>query len=295
MRIKTILMSMLICVVIIPIFTVSCSDKQENRVAELQAQLDSLTTENQSLFKQQQDASYFLGVITESLDSIAEQENFIRSTGKGVEGKKLSMAEQRQRLRDFAKLLERQRNRIAQLEDSLANKGQGFEKMSSLISFLNQQLDDKNRQLAVLQKQIDSGKLKIKDLNKQLDALAIANDSLISTLELQQEALVVQDEIINEGYFIVGTKSELKAAGVLSGRGLVRKKLNISNFANADFTKVNISSFTELVINASKITILTSMPKGTYQIIPNGNQCKLVITNPTSFWSVSNYLVIQTK
>lgn len=266
----------------------SCRNNQDDKTAELQAQIDSLETVNTSLLEKQKETSDFLGIIMESIDSIAEQENYIRMISKGVEGRRLSMAEQKQRLKEFAELLERQRNRIAQLEDSLANKGEGFEKLSRLINYLNQQLDEKNRQINALQKQIASGRIQVQNLIEKVDSLTSSNNALA-------EAVVVQNDIINEGYFIIGSKKELKAAGVLTGGGLSRKKLNASNFANAGFTKVDIANFTEITINSSKIEILTSMPKGSYQIVPSGDQCKLIIIDPTSFWSVSNYLVIQTK
>lgn len=268
---------------------VSCSNNQENGLMELQTRIDSLEVANASLSEQHQDVSEFLDIINESLDSIAEQEHFILSSDKGVEGRRRSKAEQKQRLKEFADFLARQRERIALLEDSLTNKGKDFEKLSHLIGYLNKQLDDKNRMIASLQKELETGKKQISSLNEKVEELTSTNEAL-------QEAVVVQTEIINEGFFLVGSKKDLKAAGLLTGSGLFsKKKLDVSNFANAGFTKVDISKFTELTINSTTIKLLTSMPENSYHIVQEGNQCRLIITDPTSFWSVSNYLVIQTK
>lgn len=268
---------------------VSCRNNKENGLMELQTKIDSLEIANASLSEQHQDVSEFLDIINESLDSIAEQEKFILMSSKGIEGNRRTKAEQRRRLKDFADFLARQRNRIALLEDSLSNKGKDFERLTHLISYLNKQLDDKNRMIVSLQKELETGKIQINALSEKVEELTSTNEAL-------QEAVVVQTEIINEGYFFIGSKNELKSAGLLSGGGLFsKKKLNISNFAGAGFTKVDISKFTELTINSSNIKILTSMPANSYHIVQEGSQCKLTITDPSTFWSVSNYLVVQTK
>ena len=90
-------------------------------------------------------------------------------------------------------------------------------------------------------------------------------------------------------------KKELQQAGVLSGGFLSKKKLDVANFSQAGFMKVDIRSYTELDVQAKKIQILTQMPASSYTITSNGSSSKLQITNPTLFWSVSNYLVIQKK
>ena len=268
---------------------ISCGNNREKEFAEFQMKIDSLEAANNTLFEQHKDVSEFLDIINESLDSIAEQEHFILYSDKGIEGRRRTRAEQKQRLKEFADFLARQRERIALLEDSLSNKGEDFGKFSRLISYLNKQLDDKNRMIASLQKELETGKKQISSLSEKVEKLTSTNEAL-------QEAVVVQTEIINEGYFFVGSKNELKSAGILSGGGLFsKKKLNISNFAGAGFTKVDISKFTELTINSPSIKVLTSIPANSYRIDQEGNQCKLTITDPSTFWSVSNYLVIQTK
>ena len=209
---------------------VSCRTNQENGQIELQTIIDSLEVANASLSEQHKDVSEFLDIINESLDSIAVQEHFILSSDRGGEGRRRSKAEQKQRLKEFADFLARQRDRIALLEDSLTNKGKDFEKLSHLIGYLNKQLDDKNRMIASLQKELETGKKQISSLYEKVEELTSTNETL-------QEAVVVQTEIINEGYFFIGSKNELKSAGLLSGGGLFsKKKLNISNFADAGFT-----------------------------------------------------------
>ena len=61
------------------------------------------------------------------------------------------------------------------------------------------------------------------------------------------------------------------------------------------FTKVDIRTFTEVTINSGNPKILTQMPASSYRIEKGKGSSILYILDPTAFWSVSNYLIIQTK
>lgn len=262
----------------------------------MQAQIDSLEAANAEQAKQMKDISDFMNIVSEGLDSIAAQEEQLTGNGKGMEGRKMTKEELRANLNAFAALLERQRNRIAQLEDSLQNKGESFGNLRNIITYLNQQLEEKNQTIAALQASLNNKNVDIQRLDKQVKKLTASNEKLTEEVNKQGEALVTQSEVINECYVKIGTKKELQQAGVLSGGGLLsKKKLDVSNFQRAGFMKVDIRSYVEVDIPSKKIQILTSMPSSSYTITSNGNSSRLTITNPTLFWSVSNYLVIQTK
>lgn len=290
------------CGSIIVFAVFSCNGNQKKLAEQLQAKMDSLQIANDSLAEEQRSVSGFLDVITKSLDSIAEQENYIQLIKKGGEGRSKTKAEYRQSLDDFAKLLERQRNRIAQLEDSLSNHWKSFEKLSNLVTYLKQQIDEKNQMIDEQKKIINKQGYTIREYKKENaqltnknDSLINKNDSLSNVVIIQRDGLIKQDSLLNKGYYIIGSKTELKNAGVLTGDILRRKKLNRSNFGDAGFTEVDVRDFTDITINSKRVEILTEHPKGSYTKESNGKETKIVIKDPTSFWKVSNYLVIQTK
>ncbi len=275
-------------------FVSSCKD--DNRMQEMmQARIDSLETTNASQASQLKDITDFMTVVSEGLDSIAEQEQLLMGNGRGVEGGKLTKEQLRENLKAFAALLERQRNRISELEDSLTSRGRSMTSLRNVITYLNQQLDEKNNTIASLQASLNNKNVDIQKLRKQVTTLTTAKEELEETVKNQGEALVVQSDVINEGYVKIGTKKELKQAGLLSGGFLSKKKLDVSKFQNGGFQKVDIRNFTEMNIPSEKIKILTQMPESSYYITENDNSSTLKILNPTVFWSVSNYLVIQTK
>jgi len=260
----------------------------------LQNQVDSLEKLNTNQASELKEITQFMDVVSSSLDSISELEQILLAPNK--EGKMLTKAELRANLNEFASLIERQRNRISQLEDSLSGRDKSIGSLRNIIAYLGQQLDEKNLTIANLEASLNGKNVDIQRLRKQNSSLTTTNDQLRNVIKEQGEALTTQSSIINECYFIMGTKKELQQAGILtSGNLLSKAKLNVSNFSNANFSKVDITQFLELVIPSKKVQILTQMPKSSYSLIQNASQSTLTITDPTSFWSVSNYLVIQIK
>lgn len=113
----------------------------------------------------------------------------------------------------------------------------------------------------------------------------------------QEQALTAQSDMMNEGYIKIGTKKELQSIGLLSKGGLFsKKKLNISNLDPNVFEKIDIREFHTLTINGKSPKILTQIPETSYQITKNSDGTStLTISDPTLFWSVSNFLIIQCK
>ena len=100
-----------------------------------------------------------------------------------------------------------------------------------------------------------------------------------------------QDEIINKCYVLIGSKSDLKRKGV------VRKNRLLADAAldKSKFAKVDIRKFREISFTAKRPRILTDVPQSAYTLTTTGNHnFTLRINDATAFWSISNFLVIQT-
>lgn len=91
---------------------------------------------------------------------------------------------------------------------------------------------------------------------------------------------------------VIASKKELEKRGIIKkGRLIAQNALDRSKFAKVDIRKLREISF-----SARKPKLLTTMPESSYELTTDGNQnYTMKITNPTAFWSISNYLVIQTN
>lgn len=269
---------------------------------------DSLQKALEMKTRQYDDLSMFMNTISQSLDSIAYAENMLMMAASPENGA-VSRDAIKMRVMQFGQIIERQKQRIAALSDSLAShkdsgvSAEQITRLNGIIAFMNTQLDAKEKELQQLQAQLASSKTTVTQLTQSVTSLKSNVSTLkqdVAKLETKNEkldeALTTQDQVINEGYIKIGTKKELEAAGVLTKGGLFKKrKVNYSGFSGGGFQRVDIRHATSIPISGKKAKLLTAAPAGSYTLsqVQKG-QWVLTITNPTQFWSVSNYCVIQT-
>ena len=257
---------------------------------------DSILQENRAKTQQLNELNSIIATVASGLDSIAVQENMLYA-GKSRDGVPLSRQQIAANLSSMADILARQRQKIQALQDSLAarNTSQSAERLQHVIAFLNRQLAEKDRVIRSLRADLNSSRKDIRHLYASLDDMRTRAERAESRQETLATALATQDNIINECYVKIGTKKQLSAAGLLKGGFLQKKKVNYTEVDKAKFNAVDIRKFREITLNSSNPKILTPLPSNSsYHFEESGDgKCILVITNPTKFWSVSNFLIIQ--
>lgn len=261
-------------------------------VSKIVAERDSLITVNSIQQQELENLNSCVFTISSSLDSIAFQENIIKINNS--DGKKMGRAELKQSFDDLAKLIARQRSKIAMLEDSLKQSASPAPQLQKMISFLNAQLEAKENEIALLKAQVDSQKRDIKRLNDYIAVTDQKVTELNQKTEMQEQIISGQDRMINTGYIKIGTKKQLKDAGVVSGGVFSSPKLNAGNLTPATCQAIDIRDFTEITLNSKSPRVLSQMPPQSYVIqkSSDGKSCTLIIQDPALFWSQSYYLVI---
>ena len=271
-----------------------CSDGSKDKIAEMQETIDSLKRVDANRQNDISNLTMFIETLSEGLDSIAQQEHSLFYTNKGKEGTTIDRKQLRKNLEMFQQTLIGQRERIAQLADSLKRKGADMKKLNKIIDYLNQQLDSKDLLIKALRADLEKKTVNINELNDKVTALTEDNTKLNQQIEMQAEALTTQSNEFNQAYVKIGTKRELKSCGLLSGGFLKKTKVNYTNLQTSLFTKVDIRTMTEIPINSSNVKVMSPMPVSSYTIVrEDDGRTILRILDPSSFWSVSNYLIIQ--
>lgn len=277
--------------VLVAVLAASCKGDSVD-ITKYMAERDSIMLQNQ---RQQEELSELNGIITtiaSGLDSIAAQEHVLL-TNKSHDGVMLDRRQIASNLNYMADILARQRKKIKSLQDSLANRSssEGVEKMQRVIDFLNQQLAEKDRVIRQLRTEVSNQRTDIARLRTTLGEMQTRTEVAEQKNTVLTKAVATQDEIINECYMKIGTKKQLKAAGLLKGRKLV----NYENVSKKGFTAVDIRRTRSVRIKTDDPKILSPMPNShSFHFENNGDgTCTLNITDPTTFWSVSNFLIIQ--
>ena len=273
----------------------SCKNEKVD-MGRFVAERDSILQDNKSKTQQLDELNGILTTIATGLDSIAIQENILFN-GSGRDGVQLDRHQMAARLNGMADILARQRRRIHMLQDSLATRrpSQGVERLQRVVEFLNQQLAEKDQVIRSLRADLNSSRKDVTQLRASLSNMQARADKAEHKSQVLTTALSKQDEIINECYVRIGTKKQLSAAGLLKGGFLSKKKVNYSEVDKGKFNAVDIRKLREIPLKSDNPKILTPQPNNrSYHFEDNGNgTCTLVITNPSQFWSVSNYLIIQ--
>lgn len=287
--IKILVMSALV------ISAISCKNEKVD-MGHYVAERDSILQDNRVKTQQLNELNGVLTTIATGLDSIAIQENVLFNSS-GRDGVNLDKNQIAARLKGMADMLARQRKKMQVLQDSLASRkpSQNIARLQKVVEFLNQQLTEKDEMIKSLRADLNDSKKSVAQLRASLSSMQARADKAERKSQVLTTALSKQDEVINECYIKVGTKKQLKASGLLKGGFLAQKKVNYNEVDKGKFNAVDIRKVREIPLKSDNPKILTPQPNNrSYHFEDNGNgTCSLVITNPTLFWSVSNFLIIQ--
>ena len=278
----------------LPGLIASCRNERVD-VSSYIAERDSIIKENQAKEQELRELNSIVVAIASGLDSIARQEDVLL-TSKSKDGVLLSKQQILENLKYFEEMLTRQRKQIQQLEDSLGHSGsESAGKLRAIVEFLNAQLAEKDATIQSLKRDLGNKNKSISELRASLASMRTNVERTEQKNKVLTSALSTQDKIINECYIKIGTRKELQKAGLLKGGFLSKKRVDYANVGKDNFNAVDIRKFREIVLNSDNPRILTPMPNnGSFHFEDNGDgTCTLRITDPTLFWSVSNFLIIQ--
>lgn len=285
--------AVLLCLVL-----VGCQTRR--RLSEVTYQRDSLLALTQQQDSVRESIDAYIGTLVETLDSIKSQEKIL-TVQRREDGRAMKKDEIRNNLELFSRIIHRQRDRIQDLESELATYGlDSTSNYRMLISHLYQQIDEKNAQIVQLKKDLEakdvtithlSGKVvslekDVQDISEQVTAHEV-------TIAEQTEILQEQSDMLNKAYIKVGTRKELQAAGLI-GNLFQGGKLMVSSLDLSKFLEIDIREFEEMQLSSKHPRLISSHPSNSYEIErQQDGESILRIIDPSSFWGVSNVLVIQ--
>ena len=225
--------------------------------------------------------SLMLQSVALSLDSIQEQE-FLLNQFDDSTPKEVILAQ----LETYKEMLDRKKMEIDNLTaDSISDKG-AIADLKRVMEFLSLQLEEKSANIAKFEEAVKKREAKIAELRGAVNVLTVESDKLKAKNDEQEKRL-------NQVFYIVGTKNELKNLGLLSGNALSKKRANYSNINNSQFHEVDARSFSTLVIDSKSPKLLTEKPASSYTMTKNNDgTTTLKITNSEEFWETSPYLIV---
>lgn len=279
------------------LMVLSCTTKTSKSRKELKAERDTLLSQITEQDQRLAELQSCLDLLTTSMDSIAAQEQILFLPDPENPDKPLNPKQLNERLDALSQLIARQHDRISALEDSLDTQNDYLLSLKRLVANYKTQIQQKDAEIFTMKeelKQRDASIASLRGRVNKMEAEIKTKDSdidfLLNVSDQQQKIMTSQDNILNEGYYLVMSKKELAALGIKSG------DISKSNITLADFTKVDIRDFAGMSISTDRVKILTQMPVSSYQLTKNSDgTTDLQVLSAADFWQYSNILIIQTR
>ena len=192
----------------------------------------------------------------------------------------------------ISKQMEENKAQIAKLQAQLKNGNYNSTQLKKAVEALTAELNAKQQRIEELQTELASKNIRIQELDAAVSDLSVAKETLTAENEAKAKAVAEQEKSLNAAWFVFGTKSELKAQKILQSGDVLKS----ADFNKDYFTQIDIRTTKEIKLYSKRAELLTTHPSGSYELVKDDKgQLTLKITNPTEFWSVSRYLVIQVK
>lgn len=263
----------------------ACNNSKENTVVSGEGNGDSTLVVAPLASQEVDNMVDIINSVSECLDSIQLQEHMLFNMSEATTKEQMIT-----RLKAFQKLLsEKQRkiNELSKKNKSLKSNNVAIANLQKVVDYLNVEIEEKGKQIAYLEERV---RLK----NEKISSLYYRQQKLEEETEYLSEQNYQQDKQLNQVFFIVADKKELKSLGLLEGGLLSKKRANYANIDQSKFKKSDMRSLTKVNIDSKSPKLITEKPTSSYTLTKNDDGTStLEITDPKIFWEASPYLIIQ--
>lgn len=276
---------------------------QKSKTNPMMIQNDSLRAIIEARDNEINDMMGTLNDIQDGFRAINEAEDrvTIARTGEGAN----RSAQIKEDIQFIAQRMEENRELIKKLQQQLRETGFKGDQLKKTIDEMTIQLAKKDKELQQLRAELERKDIHISELDKTIDNLhsdvqtlttekenlTTEKANLQSENEQKAQTISTQDKQLNTAWYVFGTKKELKEQKIIDDGKVLQGSFN-KNY----FTKIDIRVDKEIKLYSKSAKVLTTHPSSSYSISKDTNgQYVLRITDPTSFWSTSKYLVVQVK
>lgn len=276
------------------------------------AQIDELNMHNAALNETIELRDSLVNDMTNTFAQIEENLTFVRNKRdqmvlkpqEGQENQKKMLVED---IKLMNEMLAESSKKIEELDKKLKNSGFEIKSFRNKIAQLTKSIEEQDNSIRQMRAEIDQRDYKISEMGTQLTALqndiAVKEDSLVSKSQViadKSQTIVDRENEINKAYVAVGTHDQLLKNGVLTKEGGflgIGKNLVIRDDLNQKyFTQLDIRNTNQFPINSKKVKLISEHPANSYTLVEENDKIAyLEIDNPSEFWKLTKYVIVETK
>ena len=273
---------------------VACNQKELDMskltIDSLQGVVDAKDAEIDGLFSMLNEIEDNLSMINSKYSSVQEMR---RNNTEGSYDHKKEISDQ---MSSIESMMAANKEKIAQLNSRVRSLNGKNADLQAYITRLEERSAQQEAQIAELLTELENNKVVIKGLNKNVTELTASNQE-------KDQYIARQLADANRAYFVVGTYSELKEAGIVAKTGgfigIGRKQGTVADMNTEKFTEIDRTKVSTININKKKAMVISQHPENSYELVADpeesGVTAYLRILNPTQFWKYTDYLVVSTK
>lgn len=258
------------------------STEESEELARLKSENRDLQNQLENKDSALNDAIMLFNEIEENLAMINLKDDEIRLRSTNVElaedGKQWILQE----IQNINYLREANQKKVEELNKMLKADNLQIQELQTMVNNLMGQIQLQEEEIEML-------RLELSDLDREY----------VELLEAYQEQSQITFETLkelNKVFYAYGTEEELVSNGVIVKEGGFigfNKKVSLKDDFNDEyFTQIDLQKDKTIQVTGSKFRFITDHPSTSYSTVTNGQNHKITINDPNSFWKVSRYLVI---
>lgn len=282
-------------------FGISSVTKKKEVLTNQYNQLETQLIEKESAFE---GMLALYDKVEDQIGDILERENLIQHQGND----RLDRRNNEKIFKEISMiddLIFRSKQDLQKLEDEAKGANLKLGVFEKRINGLQAELNERAEVISTLKGELSKRDQTLALMINQQDSLNLTINAQLNDLEqraLEVKQLTAQNSELNKSFLAIGTLKDLESKGVVAKEGgflgIFGKSVKLQEEADEKaFMTVDRRSMQTLRIEAASLSLVSSHPQGSYQIVPGENETEKVleITDPEAFWKISKYLVISKK
>jgi tRNA splicing endonuclease len=254
-----------------------------NTLAVKLHQRDSLINEYVTTFNQ----------IEKDLNYIKEKESLIGAQSEDPEFKQDTKESIIEDIQLVNTLLEQNKQKIAELEKKLKKSGIEINGLNEKMKMLAETIELRDKNIEELKVFLAEKDVELAQMNQEI----VKMDSLV---QVKNGVIDEKQYELNKAFVAYGNYKDLKEKGIITKEGgflwLGQNVTLKEDFTQDQFEQIDITQTTTIPVNAREAELITEHPAGSYEWVKdNETIAYMVINNPSEFWKVSKYAVLETK
>ena len=233
--------------------------------------------------------------VSDGMNEIMDMQQLISAANLDIETRDRK-AEIRNNIEAIKRAIDLRQKRLLQLEDRLRQSVTYTDEMKHSIESLKKQLTKQQGIIEDLTAKLAAANVTITNLNTRVDSLKTENKVVTQEkIRAQEESTRLTAEVnnLNECFYVVGPKKELKQQKIIETGFLRKTKVMEGDYTKSYFTKADKRTLNTIALHSKKAQVMSKHPAGSYSIEEAGGQKVLHILDPNKFWELSNYLVVK--